>query len=75
MDQGNGSLEIPGQWLREVAHVQGMVQLNNQGSNSFARIAKEACDNFKEYFNSVLCSVCQQDKLVNSTTNAFDEQY
>ena len=43
-DQENGSVEITGQWHRDVADVQGMVQLNNQGSNNFARIAKEVRD-------------------------------
>ena len=30
IDQENGSVEIPGQWRKEVADVQGMVQLNSQ---------------------------------------------
>ena len=75
VDQENGSVEIPGRWRRVVADVQGMMQLNNQGSNNFARIAKEVRDNFKEYFNFVQSSISLQDNVVNNPTNAFDEQY
>ena len=49
MHQENGSVEIQGQWCREVVDVQGMMRLNNQNSsNNFARIAEEVRDNFKE---------------------------
>ena len=71
VDQENGSVEIPGQRRREVADVQGMVQLNNQSLNNFARIAKEVRDNFKEYFSLVEGSVPWQDEVVKSTTNCF----
>ena len=61
VDQENGSVEIPGYWRKGVADMQGIVQLNNQGSESFARIAKEVRDNFKEYFNLVKSSVPWQN--------------
>ena len=57
VDQENGSVEIQGQWRREVVDVQGMMRLNNQGSNNFPRIAEEVRDNFKEYFKFVQVSV------------------
>ena len=57
VDQENGDVETSGQWRREVARVQGMVQLNNQGSNNYARIAKDVRDSFKEYLYSAQGSV------------------
>ena len=48
---------------------------NNQSSNYFARIAKEVRDSFEEFFNFVQGSVPWQDKVVNSTIHAFDQQY
>ena len=45
-----------------------MMQLNNQGSNNFARITKEVRDNFKEYLNFVQSSISLQDNVVNNTT-------
>ena len=44
------------------------MQLNNQGSNNFARITKEVRDNFKEYLNFVQSSISLQDNVVNNTT-------
>ena len=62
VDQVNGSVEISRPWHREVADVQGMVQLNNQGSNDFERIVKEVRGNFKKYFNLIQGSVPWQDR-------------
>ena len=75
VDQDDGSVQIPGQWRREVHDVQGMERINCQGSNNSAREAKEIRNDFKEYFNSGEGSVPWQHKLVNSTTNSFDERY
>ena len=52
-----------------------MGQLNNPGSNNFARTAKGVHNDFKEYFSSVQGSLSWQDKVVNSIANAFVEQY
>ena len=62
VDQVNGSVEISRPWHREVADVQGMVQLNKQGSNDFERIVKEVRGNFKKYFNLIQGSIPWQDR-------------
>ena len=49
VDQENGDVETSGQWRREVARV--------QGSNNYARIAKDVRDSFKEYLYSAQGSV------------------
>lgn len=74
VEQENTKVEIRGQWYKYVADTQGMVQLNDQWSNNFARIGKEIRDDFKKYFNSVPGSVPWQEMMVNGPENVFDEQ-
>ena len=73
VDQENGDVETSGQWRREVARVKGMVQLNNQGSITMQEQLKTFVIVSKNTY--IRLKVLFLGKVVNSTTNVFDEQY
>jgi hypothetical protein len=44
------------------------------GSNNYSKSAKDARDDFKEYFNSQQGAVSWQMDMVTRTLHAFDKQ-
>ena len=75
VDQEDIRGRVPGNWRDDVNDFQGMLPIGNQGSNNFARTAKEVRNAFKDYFNSTEGAVAWQNEMVNSTSNPFDEEY
>ena len=62
VEQENTKVEIRGQWYKYVADTQGMVQLNDQWSNNFARIGKEVRFQKILQFSSRFCSLARNDR-------------
>ena len=54
---------------------QGLKSIRCQGAHNFIKKAKSIRNNYKVYFDSEEGSVLRQDRLVNSTSNPFDEVY
>ena len=73
--EGINGAQIPGRWRNQSAAPQRLIPINSQGSNNFTRNAKLVRNNFKEYFSSMEGAVEWQDQIINSTSNAFDEEY
>lgn len=52
-----------------------MKPIRQQGTHNFTRTAKDVRNSFKDYFNSDVGSVSWQDRIIDSTSSPFDEEY
>lgn len=74
-DHESAAGQQAGEWRRGGNISEGVVPIPQTGSNNYSKSAKNARDDFKEYFSSQQGAGSWQMDMVTRTLHTFDKQF